>query len=576
MSSSRGKDRDILYALSNDGLEFRCSYSLSGRNLASVANNLVKHRIQKMDGDLDYKLIRTPETPISEKEIGYILNDVLIIEYYIREAIEESGDITKIPLTNTGYVRNYVRNKTIKGNSKDSKHYRNLMKNLTLETNEYHSLKYAFTGGFTHANINYVEKVVEDVSAKDLASSYPAVMLSKQYPMSKGEEYQVKDEDDFYEQMDLYCCLFYVRFKNIVRKANESYISHSKTLSSKHVSLNNGRIEAASEIEMWITEVDWLNIVESYDFEEYTIGTMIRYRRGYLPTTFANAILDMYDDKTRLKNVKGKETEYMRSKGMLNSAFGMAVQDPVQDSFEWNDDEKEIERESTSESESLKKYNKSRNRFLYYPWGVWITAYARRNLFKMIIRLGDDYVYADTDSITYKNPEKNDHLFEVENKRIITELEESMRYHNIDLNRLKPKDPDGIERHIGIWEDDADYTRFKTLGAKRYMVEENGKINITVSGINKSYAVPYMIEEFGEDIFERFGDSLYIPAGYSGKSTHTYIDDTRQGTVKDYLGDEYEYLELSGIHLEETHYELSISDEFQEMIEWMQMKKAGY
>lgn len=37
--------------------------------------------------------------------------------------------------------------------------------------------------------------------------------------------------------------------------------------------------------------------------------------------------------------------------------------------------------------------------YLSYAWGVWVTAYARRNLWKMILQFPDDVVYCDTDSI---------------------------------------------------------------------------------------------------------------------------------------------------------------------------------
>ena len=45
------------------------------------------------------------------------------------------------------------------------------------------------------------------------------------------------------------------------------------------------------------------------------------------------------------------------------------------------------------------------------------------------------------------------------------------------------------------------YERFKTLGAKRYMVQKDGKVNITVSGLNKKIAVPYLQQKFGDNIF---------------------------------------------------------------------------
>ena len=50
---------------------------------------------------------------------------------------------------------------------------------------------------------------------------------------------------------------------------------------------------------------------------------------------------------------------------------------------------------------------------------------------------------------------------------------------------------------------------------------------------------------------------MFIPKGYTGKNIHTYIDEPRRGIVKDYRGNLYRYNEKTGIHLEESEYELS-------------------
>ena len=138
-------------------IEFRDSYILSGYNLENTAKNLNKHKIKKLVGDLDYHLVRHTKTPITEDELRYLENDILIILYYINEQIEIYGDITKIPLTNTGRVREYVKNKCYytKGKSKyksskgKMRNYREIIERLTLETDEYLKLKWAFMGGFT-------------------------------------------------------------------------------------------------------------------------------------------------------------------------------------------------------------------------------------------------------------------------------------------------------------------------------------------------------------------------------------------------------------------------------------------
>lgn len=92
------------------GIEFRDSLKLSGgKSLANVAKDLQKHKIEKKVGDLDYNLIRTPFTPLTEKELGYCEYDIRVLNAYIEEKIEQDGSVDLIPLTNTGYVRNYCR-----------------------------------------------------------------------------------------------------------------------------------------------------------------------------------------------------------------------------------------------------------------------------------------------------------------------------------------------------------------------------------------------------------------------------------------------------------------------------------
>ena len=102
-------DRKPVYAITESGIEFRCSLKLSGKSLANTAKDLIKYKTEKMVGDLDYNLIRHSETPLTEQEWRYCENDVKVILAYIQEKIESDGDITRIPLTKTGYVRRYCK-----------------------------------------------------------------------------------------------------------------------------------------------------------------------------------------------------------------------------------------------------------------------------------------------------------------------------------------------------------------------------------------------------------------------------------------------------------------------------------
>ena len=127
----------------------------------------------------------------------------------------------------------------------------------------------------------------------------------------------------------------------------------------------------------------------------------------YLPKPIIESLLNLYIDKTQLKGVENKEVEYLLSKGMLNSVYGMTVTDIVRDEHNYNNIDGWFE-ETGDTLKQIDKYNKSKNRFLYYAWGVWITAYARFNLWTGILAMGTDYVYSDTDSIKLLN--YNDHI----------------------------------------------------------------------------------------------------------------------------------------------------------------------
>lgn len=100
--------RKPIYALT-DGIEFRCSAKLSGgRSLDTIGKELTRP-VYKMTGDLDYLKIRGPETPLTDKEFNYCIQDVAVLLEYIYEKIAQDGGISKIPLTNTGYVRRHLR-----------------------------------------------------------------------------------------------------------------------------------------------------------------------------------------------------------------------------------------------------------------------------------------------------------------------------------------------------------------------------------------------------------------------------------------------------------------------------------
>jgi hypothetical protein len=496
-------------------------------------------------------------------------------------------------MTKTGYVRQYCRRECFKNEKskkyKKNREYYDLMNELTIEPEEYKQLKRAFQGGFTHANPFYSGKEVENVGSDDFTSSYPCVMVAEMFPMSKAEIVDIKSKEDLEYNLKYYCCLFDAEFINIDSKVLfDNYISISRCWDVEKPIVNNGRLVSAKRIRITLTEQDYNIIKVFYKSEHFGVSNFRRYKKSYLPTPLVKSILKLYSDKTTLKGVEGKEVEYLQSKEQLNSCYGMMVTDIVRDSYiyadEWLPDTPDF-------NTAIEKYNNSSNRFLFYPWGVWVTAYARRNLFTGIIEFKNDYIYSDTDSIKTVNRENHIKYINDYNEMIRNRLYKAMDFHCLAHDLIEPTTVKGEKKCLGVWDFEGYYTRFKTLGAKRYMVEKyiplkvkkrhnikgiNGDVktfvfkpseyeyhvNITVSGLNKKIAVPYLKQKFGDDIFKEFKQGLYVPPEYTGKNTHTYIDNERSGVLTDYLGNKCTYHELSAVHMEGSDYHLSLSKEY--------------
>lgn len=585
------KSRTPAKAVTFDGIEFRCSYLLSGYSLAKVGEHLQKYKVDKKVGDLDYRLIRTPDTPLTKKEEGYVLNDGLVVMAYIQEQIESHGNnITRIPLTKTGEVRKYCRDMCLYGGGgshkrtgRDYLRYHWFIHNLNIRSvSEYKQLKRAFAGGFTHANPLIVGTVHKDVASLDETSAYPFAMLSEKYPMTNGRLVNVTDKGQFERYVSLYACVFDASFTDIESLIwFEHYISQSRCWSCVNAKVDNGRIIKADSISITLTEQDYEIIKRTYRWGSLRIKNLRIYKKDYLPKEFILAILGLYKNKTELKGVEGMEAEYLNSKELLNSCYGMTVTDICREetSFSkedrsWDDEHKPIDYER-----NLEKYNDSKQRFLAYQWGVWVTAYARKRLWRGILGCSDmktgssDYLYSDTDSLKIINMELHQAWFDEDNRLAVEKLQRMCDHYKIPYDMVSPMTKEGKIKTLGLWEHEYDCD-FKTLGAKRYMVRKKGKYDITVSGLNKKTTMDYILTKT-DDPFSFFKDDMHIPATYekdgktmigAGKNTHTYIDVPREGIVKDYEGHYHEYHIDTCIHMEEADYTLSLASEFIDLL----------
>lgn len=628
--------RKPIYCLSN-GIEFRDSLKLSNKSLANTAKDIILNPIEKMVGDLDYSLPRHSRTPINSIELKYCENDVRILLHYIYEKIQNDNGIANIPLTNTGYVRNYCRRACYgygKHNYKWAK-YRRLIESLTLTPRLYKRCKDAYQGGFTHASPsklgNLEENISEDlkkgngivhhnVKSMDISSSYPTVMLTKKFPMGIPTHYDEITESEFIRLTEFNCVMANFTFTDgCVAKEGipDYYISASKTdiLKNKlQAVLFNGRLFGTEvEFNYYCTEQDYFIVKEVYSWEpgSLKITDVYAFPAGYLPTDLIKAIVKFYKDKTELKGILLELVNYMTKKNMLNATYGMMVTDIVRDLIKYINDE--YVTEIPDLDKAIEKYNKNKKRFLYYPWGIWVTAYARANLWSAILELKSDYIYSDTDSVKFLHPEKHEQFFEEYNNELWRLVERACRYHKIPIDDLRPISR-GKQFPIGFWDDDGTYAEFKTLGAKRYFVrydKPHMKISkrklrstefhikairkregdwiarkaeivaktwysVTVAGVGKKSSCVYLVKlglENRRNPMDFFNLNLRVPPEYTSKLLITYPKDAETETdaechemLTDYLGVTAQVDELSFVHMEPKDYNLGQNEKFFEFL----------
>ena len=598
-------------ALASCGIEFRCSYVLAGCSLDSVAKNLTMFNIKKLVGNLKYSKLRGYVTYLSPFEMQYCVNDVLIVMAYIYEQVQLYGNLLRIPMTNTGRVRIKCRKECFSKVYK--KQYFSLMRKLIIATEEeYKFLRQAFNGGSTHANWRRVVEIIKDVFSRDITSSYPTVMIAEKFPMGAAKVLKNVTIEQLRKLRATDCCVFDIKIKNLKAKDNvyDNPLSASKCWTfngvkldqvsqtdrrNLHIRLNNGRVMQSDEVVTYTTDVDFFDVYERfYDMGEVEIGTVYAYHKEYLPTPIVKMIIELYEDKTTLKDIKEKALEYLIKKGMLNSTYGMSVMALCETivSLEngiWDDESNKQPLPSV-----IADYNDDKKRFLYYPWGVFVTAYGRRNLFSAIYELGEDFIYADTDSVKFTNWEKHKAYFEGYNKWITERIKKALEFHGIDPAKASPKTIKGEEKPLGVWDDDGHYLEFKTLGAKRYMYrcinEKTGKkeIHTTVAGVSKDGLAKYLTRAERvrhKNAFEMFEDDMTIPARFAHKTTALYLDhftpdytetedgqwlrfeeDGVKGRVKDYRGEWFDIDEKSFVWMGESDYHLGLTQEFINLI----------
>lgn len=544
------------------GLILKDSLILAQRGLEKWAKDL-KVDAQKAVGSWDYDKLRNQDSEITENELHYAEYDTLSGTQCIDAFKTQLGKwVGNMPFTSTGVLREIV--KKIGSQNKAKKDYNKML----VSWEEYLTLVSMFHGGYVHGNRNYIgsNRIFGLIQGYDFASSYPYIILTHKFPMTKFKLLE-KDVDLDYilRNADDHAFMFRMTLVNVKLK-DENFgmpiLQYSKCKTLNDIT-DNGRIIAAQIVTFYTNEVDAALYKKYYEWDEEksVISEVYTAKKDYLPKWYRDIIYQLFIDKTKLKHVD--DILYTIQKYKLNAGYGLMVQ--RLDKIMWIEDYETgdyFEDETLTPEQVFNMNIKKRSTILPYQWGVWVTSYAMSNLFK----LGECckiWLYSDTDSVYGIGWDK------VKVKK----------YNKQCIKMCKAAGYEGVEHKgkiywLGVAETERKdkYSEFKYMGAKRYCGRsyEDNEIHITVAGVPKDAA------SLLNDDITNFKKDFVFSGEESGKKTHTYL------TVDDIYIDEFGNETGDSIDLSPCDYKLDqvkyrSMDEFFAATEdvWIEFAETG-
>lgn len=559
--------RDVLYV--DFGLfVLRECIGLFGHSLADIAKNWTQ--TQKLKGDLNYDLIRTPSTILTEKEKQYCINDVIILsemhDAVLKAYTQDNGGVI-LPNTSSGFVRLKLKSAIRESEELTAERIsHNEYRKKEAKTNLAHLMKlnaklyfsqfqweicrnYGYCGGLCGSNIEDVGKTLHNIQCVDLTSDYPAQMIQRKFPYGTLRRAKLSEYDDIRNKHKPYfmICIF----KKLESKTEHATFSKHKALNftnpifqKKYGTIQNliaynGKIRRGNNIVACINDIDLSAYNEIYDMEYTPLALYVFSGYKKIPQWMFDCITHDYVTKSKLKIAKMQNTvEYMDSKRNVNTYYGVLSTKPSDMYDEFMNGLFAPSDETTFENI---KYQSWLNPYIAF----WVTSYARKILMHFISMFPDLIVQYDTDSLYYKTDKPNSEQLKKAIERynaMITAKNEKIFEHHPDKK---------LFLSLGTWDFETIYCNFLPLGAKKYIKQdtENG-IQTVIAGLPKT-AIPAEIANRNikkpfthYNVLKKYIDTNYtintvvVKHQFANKFASVYCDDDYEipTVITDYMG----------------------------------------
>ena len=461
------------------GFKILCSYRMTNMSLANLSKHYAEKYIKAV-GEIDYSITRFQDEDLTYNDWLYMMSDVASQYDGICGYIKSMGYnyAYEVPMTSTGFVRASCRKA-----SKHDHEWRDKFVQSALDLPNYKLCNQAFMGGVCICSYRYAGRTIrsDKLGHKDFTSSYPARQIIDYMPEGAPMKYGIpKSAKELEYVLNTYCCIFLLTLFDVHIKEGITapYIPSSKCLSLEEGLKVNGKVVFAKKLTIAVCEIDFEIIRKQYTVSNFGITDLTVFKRGKIPEWLKNEIMLYFTNKCTKKG--SDQAEYMRSKALLNSIYGMTATALIRPKYVLGEDlmiNLEMITEEAQEKE-LNKYYRSYNSFMPYQYSIYTTAHARRALFELIECVGyDNFLYCDTDSVFYIKTEENEKQLNEYTEKCIQRAIQAGAYVG--------------NKYLGVPEDEAPLRAFRGLHAKCYAMEEldddsgEYKLQVVVAGIPK-------------------------------------------------------------------------------------------
>lgn len=335
--------------------------------VGKVRDIAIDYGLPVTKGECDYTLYRDDDYKPTMDEIDYVRRDTEIIARVL--VMEYDEGMTYI----TSASDSFNKYKESLGHN-----FAYLFPQVSMEVDNF--IRASYRGGVCQVNPKYKDKEVTIDNVYDVNSMYPHQMCSKVLPYGKPVYFKGRYKQDI--QYPLYIQRIAVNFKlkegmlpTILRNDVYGWGNDSAYLYDSD----------DFEIELTLTSIDLELMWKHYDI--YSIRCIDGYMFHGSTSLFRNYIKPLYEEKCKSKGAKKQ-----LMKILINSLYGKFATNPKHVKKIPYLDENGVVQYKTSDDERDGKP-------IYTAVSSFITAYARKQLFKAIDDNMGIFIYCDTDSV---------------------------------------------------------------------------------------------------------------------------------------------------------------------------------